>query len=694
MAAYNGTRRKLTRGLVLYTNELSSKSFPGEPTINLIETAVKDKIAILGGFDISTGYDFYRIYKDKDPHQQGMYKSLAPGYMKDTDVVYKHNFPTGDYNPVLGKHGFTGIFLNINSEYTLSVEVFVSKGHQRTGIQNRGVVQASPLSQASQYGTYDFSKKGTWQTITMLIKPSLLTGTDVTSGTGGSAGSSGTSGTTGTIQTSIRYSIYMHARANYPYQSSQNYQRENALHGYILYKNLQLEKNKPEYAGSTHRTQFIKGRPGVSPSSVSHSARLASSGLIDLSGSNNSFNTKAMNFDSNARPVFSQRGNFGSFQDIGITPTKSGSSSSLSLGVSNRKTYDFWVNLESVDNEYSTLFYSDITQSGSFTSDEGVSKRQQIYIYNGRVYCDFYNINGLSTSCFTKDSVIFAGRIHNISAVVDTTSSIDKIKIYVDGHVKAVVRVSNIKPPSRVTLRSFNMQTGSNLLRKGQTANYKISSYDKKGESAGSLLKTILIKNDLSIINLTWLNVPEALGFFVYRSLNNLGRFDENSLLAKVSNPYFEGKTSESITFSDDNSAIVTNGMPKGVNDYDKYSLTNNDFYDSSDLKATIGSAPMGTQNAWYYGANFAIAPGGEKRFLGQQTHGTDDDRGKEHTEKHGSRAKGAPEKEYAEGKIYKVSIYNKILDSKDIFYNFIQGAEDFDLTSSESYNLGGYGGG
>ncbi|MAH49820.1 hypothetical protein CMI37_28630 [Candidatus Pacearchaeota archaeon] len=654
MATYNGTRRKLTEGLVLYTNELSHKSYPGEPTINFIETAVKDEVNTLGGFDVSTGWDFYRIYRDKDPNQQGMYKSLAPGYMKATDVVYKHNFPTGtSYNPVLGKHGFTGIFLNINSEYTLSVEVFVSEGHQRTGIKNRGVIQASPLSQASQYGTYDFSKKGTWQTVSILIKPSLLTGTDATSGTGGTSGSSGTSGTTGVIQTSIRYSVYMHPRVNYPYQSSQNNQSENALHGYILYKNFQLEKNKPEHAGSTHRTQFIKGRPGNSASSVSHSARLASSGLTDLSGNNNSFNIKVMNFDSNARPVFSQKGSFGSYQDIGITTTKSGSSSSLLLNTSNKKTYDFWVNLDSVDNEYSTLFYSDITQSGSFTSDEGISKKQQIYIYNGKVYCNFYNTNGLSTSYFTKDSVITAGATHNITVVVDTTSAIKKIKIYIDGRIKDVIKVSNIKPPSNITLRNFNAQTGSNLFDKGQTVNYKISSYDEKGESTASLLKTILIKNNLSIINLTWSNVPEALGFFVYRSLNNLGRFDSNSLLTKVSNPYFGGKTSDSIMFSDDNSAIVTNGMPKGVNDYDKYSLINNSFHDSSDLKASIGSFP---------------------------------------------RANEIGNKNYSEGKIYKVSIYKKALSEKEVLHNYIQGSEDFTSNSAKygfsavvSSSSGGY---
>ena len=105
MAAYNGTRRKSTEGLVLYTNELSSKSYLGEPTTNFVETAEKDS-----DFDVRTGHDFYRIYKDKDPDKQGMYKSLAPGYMKTTDVVYKNNFPTASYNTVLGKHGFQGIY--------------------------------------------------------------------------------------------------------------------------------------------------------------------------------------------------------------------------------------------------------------------------------------------------------------------------------------------------------------------------------------------------------------------------------------------------------------------------------------------------------------------------------------------------------------------------------------------------------
>ena len=143
------------------------------------------------------------------------------------------------------------------------------------------------------------------------------------------------------------------------------------------------------------------------------------------------------------------------------------------------------------------------------------------------------------------------------------------------------------------------------------------------------------------------------MGFSVYRSLNPLGRFDNNSLLTKVTNPYFGGSEKDSITFSDDNSIIPTNGLPKDVNDYNKYSLINTNYYDDSDLKATIGSFPK----------------------LGE-----------------------ADNKNYSEGKIYKASIYKKALNNNQILHNYIQGSEDFSLNSanysfsaSVSSSTGGY---
>jgi len=607
--------------------------------------------------------------------------------MKDSDVVYKTNFPTSSQTTVY-KHGFRSIYLDIGSEYTLSAEVFVSEHHTRTGISNRAVLQASATDQASQYGTYDFSKKGTWQVVSILIKPSLLSGTSASSGTSGSAG---TSGTSGVIQTSLSYSVYMYPRANYPYQTSQT---SNGLGGYILYKNLQLERNKPEYAGNTHRTQFIRGRrsntSGVRPE------RTASSGLKDISGNNNSLNIANCNFDSGAKPIFSKRGSDGAYQNIGLTSTATGSSSALTLGSTTSKTYDFWIKLTSVSDERSTLFYSDITRDGKFTGDDNVSKKQHIYIFEGRVYCDFYSSGSLSTSSFTSNEVVLANRVHNIAIVVNTSLNTFKVKIYVDGHLQKTTRISNLQPPTSLILKSFNPKNQvKERFKVGTTLNYRVSSYNGEGESAAGVLREILIKSSNSVINLTWSNVPQAAQYFIYRSMNALSRFQENSLLTKVDNPFFGGKGTDVVSFQDNNTSLVEFGSPKDTNAYDKYSLTNSSFHDNSDMKVAIGSAPISNTfvSGLIHGANYAIAPGGEKSFLGQQTHGTDDDGGKEHTEKYGSGPKGV-RKQYAEGKIYKVSIYNRSLDSKDILYNFIQGAEDFDFASSESYNLGGYGGG
>jgi len=696
MAASNGTRRKLVEGLVLYTNELYSKSYAGEPTTNLIETADNPTGSVgLGTFDVHTGADYYRIYKDKDPYQQGMYRSLAPGTMKENDVVYKYNFPTSSQTTVY-KHGFRNISLDIGSEYTLSVEVFVSEHHVRTGISKRAVLQASTTDQASQYGTYDFSKKGTWQVVSILIKPSLLSGTDASSGTSGSAG---TSGVSGIVQTSLLYSVYMYPRVNYPRQSSQS---SNGLGGYILYKNLQLERNKPEYAGKTHRTQFLKGRKsGTSASrNVAHPERTASSGLRDLSGKNNSINIVNCNFDSEARPIFSERGSGGAYQNIGLTSTTTGSSSSLTLGSTNRKTYDFWVKLTSVDKEQSTLFYSDITQDGKFTGDDKISKKQHIYVFEGRVYCDFYSSSSLSTTSFTSKKVIFPNKVHNIAIVVNTSLNTFKVKIYIDGHVQKITRVSNLQPPSNVILKSFSPESEvRERFKIGTTLNYRVSSYNDEGESAASALRKILIKEANSVIGLTWNNIPQATKYLVYRSINSLDRFEENSLLTVVSNPFFGGKSTEIVSFQDANTSIMELGSPKDTNAYDKYSLTNDAFHDGNDMKVAIGSVPIRTIEDYLYDEKyrmdpFYIAPGGEKSYVGQQTHGTDDDGGKEHTEHYGSTPKGMIKK-YSEGKIYKISIYNKSLDSKDIFYNFVQGSEDFDLASSEAYDLegGSYGG-
>ena len=633
MAAYNGTRRKLTDSLVLYTNELSKKSFAGEPSTNLIETADVDS-----DFDMLGGYDFFRIYKDKDPNQQGMFKSLAPGNITDNDVVYKVSYSDSIFaNPVLGQ-GWSNIPLNIGSEYTLSVDVFISESHVHTGIDKTGVVRVSANNYPSIWGLYDYSKKGTWQSIQLLIKPTLLKETPMSSGNTGI----GYTGSTGTIQSYINYRVKMHPKGKYPVQSGND--AKAGKHGYILFKNLQLEKNKKAYSGSTHKTNFIAGRPAQSASSVAHSSRSSASGLKDLSNNNNSFNLGSVAFGDDNTPVYSNKGAFGAFVDLGLKQGETGASSSLSLGSTTKKTYDFWINLTSVDNEYSTLFYSDVTENSKFVSDADVSKKQHIYIFNNRVFCDFYNANSLSTSAFTKEAVILNNTIHNVSVVIDSSSATNKIRIYVDSKEKTIERLSDLKPPSNLIVKSFQATTtSSKAFKSGSTVNYKIASFNETGESRSTSLKKVLIRNVNSAVSLNWSNAVDATSFKIYRSTNALGRFDGVSLLTEMSNPFFGGKSSDTISFIDDNSSILSSGAPKDANDYEKYSLKNTNFYDGTDLKATIGSYPI---NNYTSGKN------------------------------------------YAEGKIYKVSVYKKALNKNQILHNYLQGAEDFDTTNNAAINV------
>lgn len=633
MAAYNGTRRKLTDSLVLYTNELSKKSFAGEPSTNLIETAKVD-----GDFDMLGGYDFYRIYKDKDPDQQGMFKSLAPGNITDDDVVYKVSYSDSSFiNPHLGQ-GWTGIPLNIGSEYTLSVDVFVSESHVTTGIQKTGVIRAFAENYPSIWGLYDYSKKGTWQSISLLIKPTLLKETPISQGNTGS----GYTGSTGTIESYINYRVKMHPKGNYPHQTGNA--GKAGKHGYILYKNLQLEKNKKIYSGSTHKTNFIAGRPAQSASSVAHSSRSSASGLKDLSANNNSFNLGSATFNEDNNLSYSSKGRFGSFVDLGIKEGQTGSSSFLSVGSSSSKTYDFWINLTSTNNEYSTLFYSDLTENSKFVSDPNISKKQHIYIFNNRVFCDFYNTNSLSTSVFTKDEVVLENTIHNISVVVDTSSAANKIKVYVDSKERTLERLSDLQPPSNLIVKAFeSSSTHSKPFKRNSTVNYRVSSFNETGESRATQTKKAIIKNSNSAVSLAWSNITDASSFKIYKSINALGRFSEMSLLSTQPNPYFGAAGSEVVVFIDDNSGILTSGLPKDENDYKKYSLKNTTFYDGTDLKATIGSYPI---NNYTSGKN------------------------------------------YAEGKIYKVSVYKKALNKNQILHNYLQGAEDFDTTNNTAINV------
>jgi len=616
MGSSNGQIRKLTSGLVMHSNELYNKSYNGEPTKNLMPIAESntDFSARLGG----TAHAFYRIYKDKDPNQQGMFKSLAPGGMRHDDVVYKYKWIGSSY--LMGLHTFSGsdynsLYLDIGSKYTLSCEVFVSKTHYRADKALWPVMSIKATDQDKSYGYYDFSKKGTWQMVEISIKPGLKSSVTATSGTTGSSGSGGTSGASGVVQTNLHHTVYF-----WPHEGTISSTQKN--HGYILYKNPQLEKKD-------HRTQFSRG------------VRSAVDSLKDLSGNKNSLSIARSGFDDNGLPIFSE----GKYFNLGLTASKSGHSSTFSVGSSTRKSYEFWTKLDSVNEGISTLSYSDLTRGANFTSQEGLSRKQHIFVSQGRVHCTLYNEFGLSQSSFTRDVCVNASTIVHIIVSIDMSLFNRKVRVYVNGYEKSIENVFSLQPPRDLSAVTYpSVIDGTSRLAANTNINYKVSSYNEDGESASSVNRKVFVVSSTVGILLNWLNVTSAKSFYIYKSENTLNKFSNISLLAKMPNPFFGGDPSAMITFKDDGSAALGSGSPKSGSAYSKYSLKNTTFYDGSDLKLSIGDYPV---------------------------------------------SYGKTEATHCDGKIYKISVYKKALSSSDALSSYIQGSKDFNLNSNVAdYNF------
>jgi len=638
MSASNGEIRKKVEGLVLYTNELYHKSYPGKPTTNLIPTAEDNNgfSARLGG----TPNAFYRIYKDKDPDLQGMYKSLATGTMSIRDVVYKyagwsdeHYSGNGVSNVVHGLHSFNNIRLNIDQEYIYSCEVFVSKTHARqSGFFPVISVKATDQNGKS-YGYYDFSKTGTWQVISVAFTPNLRSLIRATSGSAGTAGTAGTSGASGVITRTLTHTVYLWPNEGTTLAS----QRKD---GYMLYKNAQLEK------GNT-RTQFTRYE----------SPRSSVNSLKDLSGNKNSLSVARNNFDDSSLPVFSA----GKFANLGLTGSASGYSSSFNVDSTTKKSYEFWINLSSVTDEVSTLLYSDITKGSSrFTSNEALSRKQHIYIENKKIHCNFYNEFGLVYSANTTEQEIEDGNIYHIVLTVDMTkSSNNKIKFYVNGSFKPSSAISVLRPPTGIKISSYPAVSSNNIFSNASTIAYKVSSLNQNGESQASKQKNIYVGLNRKNfgVKISWLNVPEASSFLIYRSINNLNFDSDNSLVSVFANPNFGLPSTSQVSYEDNGNIPLSTGKPKDKSTFDKYRTSNTTFYDGSDLKLTIGDYPVNSKQ----------------------------------------------NKTNSDGKIYQVSVYKKALSLDEVKNNYIQSSRSFNTTTntgdyqfsaSAGTSTGGYGGG
>ena len=642
MSSSTGNIRKKTESIKLYTNQLYYKSYPGKPTTNLIPTAEgnSDFTAKLGG----TPHAFYRIYADRDPNQQGMYKSLATGHMSINDVVYKTNF-RGHSLKTSGMHTFSAsshdsLKLKIGQEYIFSCEVFVSKRHARSSGLGSVISVKATDQNGKYYGNYDFSKSGTWQVVSIVFTPSLETLVSATSGTSGTSGSAGTSGASSLIKTTLGHTVYF-----WPQESTTTASERSR--GYILYKNPQLEKG-------SNRSQFTrKGNP-----------RTPAASLKDISSNKNSFSVSGMSFSNESTPIYSKN----SFVNLGLTSTKAGLNSSFQVSSTQKKTFDFWFSISSFSDDVSTLFYGDISQGSKFTTQDNVSRKQHIYVDQGKIHSDLYNEFGLLSSSFTTESVVEEGVITNVVVSVDMTKASGKINFYVNGTKRNSKMVSNLASPSNITLLPFLNSTNTILTEsvvdynvaglsvqkdssiqafsKGLTVNYKVSSYNDNGESAASVNSKILVDRQNSSVSVSWNSIRDAKGFYLYRSISNISEYGESSLLLKVLNPFFGKDDIEVINFIDDNSLTLENGSPKSNATYSKYKINNTSFYDGSDMKAAIGQL---------------------------------------------------------EGVIYKTSVYSKAFSPSEASYAYIEGSRDFDLTNntapysfsaSAGSSIGGYGGG
>jgi hypothetical protein len=551
---------KAHKDFSLYLNSFSSESYSGEATTNTfhstsgISTLPTDNL----GFDIRNGATFYKIYYNKN-QGEGTALSLSQGPYDPRDIIYKMNY--WEMSTSSNRHGFQRE-LTIGKSYTFSVDVFVSKSHPRTGYG--AVVSCAPENETGIYHYYNFDNKGKWQTIKFFIK---------------SVAYAGTSGTSGESSVGNRiYSIYLDAALFVNPLTP-------IMHGYVLFKNPQLELNKDYYADETHSTRFVNG------------SRSSALGWKDLLVDSNHLNLNNIIYNRDSEINFSRTSTgasgaityyptkYGSYADIGLSDSRR-----FKVGSTTKRTYDFWLKKTEQNISDSILLYADVIPSGTsgiFTSanTSGVgSKRQSIRIIEGAIYCDFMDDSNNLFRSYTGQVISESNKWYNITISVNTTlTSESKVKFFINGSLVSSSVVYSLDAPSNVDLSlTFS---GASTLDYFSRYYYKVSSTDKYGiESAASKYKSIQlgrIETSSSIL-VKWGEATNANGYKIYRSTSSV--FGANSLLATVSG-------NESTNFWDKGSPVVA-GTPL-TDPESKYSSTITSFYDGSDLALSLGSAPI-----------------------------------------------------------------------------------------------------
>ncbi len=678
--------------------DLFGVSYPGESTINLFTQPTGN-----AGFSIkpaNTGRAFWKLDYYENLNGQGTFADNASGFFYlPTDSVYKYNFVSGQTDSISNKHGF-----NINivrgETYSSSVDVYVSTGHPRTGLAP--VLSFTPNltgSFATITGSYDFSKKGTWQKITQKIfVPSVVSNlgtsaiyfettvaqktsthpyfssgsafgfligntpgrtltlykgatyvfaqsnssniddelylsTAPSDGGGsnaysagfsyygnegfdgyavfavpynappvlyynskragssyvggrinivggynsGNVGNTGTSGNTGnTSNTSYTAASESYAVCFDPTRNELTAGNLNG--GYILYKNMQFEKNKPMFRGAIHPTKFTS------------TSRSAISSIVDATGKDNNANMINAMFDSSAFLVFGNRTtlNDGGLIDINL---KASTTKTFSVGSSTTQTYDFWFTQTSASYQKAYLFArSNASQGGYFLDGEGYP--QLIFIQEGRVYFSFCSSNGRILSGYTEQ-VIELNQLYNVTIAANASLATGlKVDIYVNGEKMDVSIYTQLQAPSFLRFQNKTSSTGNigNTGNVGFSTNntnfYCISSYNNIGESKPSFVLSAPTEPSKKSIQLFWPKVEEAFGYYIYRS--NSPSFGQTSLLADIQD--------KSVTSFLDENFQLRSGSPKSAGKLTfNYDENVTSFVDSSVAKACFGNYPIST---------------------------------------------------------------------------------------------------
>jgi len=403
------------------------------------------------------------------------------------------------------------------------------------------------------------------------------TGNTGSIGSGGSAGSAGSAGSSGTTVTSESYSVCFD-----PTRGVFNSSQGNLSGGYILYKNMQFERNKKMFKGTTHKTQFTA------------SSRSDAATCIDLTGGDNNSNFINSNYDANAYLYFAKRQNVGDggFIDINLKYNKE---KPFIIGSAKTQSFDFWFKQTGISNSRAFLFSrSSASSNDLFIENQGYP--QLIFIQDKRVYFSFTSSVNRSFSGYTQQ-IIEPNVLYNVIVSLNFNAVVgQKIKIYVNGLEAQTTVLSVLDPPQSLNFKNVTSATqvvgdSAVVSEKGFKSNsnqfYCISSYDSNGESKSSAAISVPASTVKKSIQLSWQAVDGAAGYYIYRSKSST--FGASSLLADVNS----GKI---LSFTDENFPTKT-GNPKQVPAYSYFYDENTlNLVDDSTAKVCFGDYP--TTNA------------------------------------------------------------------------------------------------